>query len=135
MRKESAQPKWLTRELAAPGPYLTLVLAQEELDKELKRLGIKERPSLLATPQANATAHYLLTPSGKLCCLVALGDTSARDPIEVAGLLVHEAVHVWQVYAEHIGETEPGKEQEAYAVQAISQALMAEYARRMVGGR
>ena len=61
-------------------------------------------------------------------CIAVTGN---RLPVEVAGLLVHEAVHVWQEYADRIGETHPGREQEAYAIQAISQELMTEYARRV----
>ncbi len=57
-----------------------------------------------------------------------------RDPVEVAGLLVHEAVHVWQAYAQSIGERTPGEEQEAYAIQGIAQELMAEFARQMAEG-
>lgn len=33
--------------------------------------------------------------------------------------------------ADHIGEQNPGREQEAYAVQSIAQELMSEFARRM----
>jgi hypothetical protein len=66
-----------------------------------------------------------------LCCIVGLGSVEGRSPIEIAGLLVHEAVHVWQVYADRIGEKNPGIEQEAYAIQCIAQELMAEYARRL----
>jgi hypothetical protein len=40
-------------------------------------------------------------------------------------------VHVWQQHCEDIGERNPGSEQEAYAVQAIAQELMAEYGRRL----
>jgi hypothetical protein len=46
----------------------------------------------------------------------------------VAGLLVHEAVHVFQRYCEHIGERRPGAEQEAYGIQAIAQELMQSFA-------
>jgi len=35
----------------------------------------------------------------------------------------------------HAGEETPGREQEAYAVQCISQELMAEFARRMKKGK
>lgn len=56
-----------------------------------------------------------------------------RDPVEVAGLLIHEAVHIWQEWCEYYGEVAPGREQEAYAVQAIAQELMAEFARRVNG--
>jgi hypothetical protein len=66
-----------------------------------------------------------------MACVVALRVTDGRTAIEIAGLLVHEAVHVWQHYAESIGERNPGAEQEAYAIQAIAQELMAEYARRI----
>ena len=51
--------------------------------------------------------------------------------MEVAGLLIHEAVHVWQGYARDLGEDNPGDEQEAYAIQSIAQELLAEFARRM----
>lgn len=67
-----AVPKWCDRRISAPGPYLTLVLSQAELDAELKRLGIPERPPYLATTHANATAHHMEGPKG-LCCIVALG--------------------------------------------------------------
>jgi len=68
-----------------------------------------------------------------MACIVCLDDWQGRNPIEVAGLLVHEAVHIWQSYCDDIGETDPGREQEAYGVQAIAQELMAEFARRVAG--
>lgn len=123
--------RWLDRRIAAPGPYLTLVLSQEEFDTALKHLKVPLGSPFVKNTHSNATAHMCTNPKGELCCIVALAGWEARDPIEVAGLLVHEAVHVWQDYAERIGEGHPGVEQEAYAIQSIAQELMAEFARRM----
>ncbi len=124
------KPKWLDRRIAAPGPYLTLCLSQDEFDAVLKHLDIPHT-QYLRTARADATTHHLHAPGKKLCSVVCLGDMSGRTGVEIAGLLVHEAVHVWQEYADCIGENQPGCEQEAYAVQAIAQELMAEYSRRL----
>jgi hypothetical protein len=57
--------------------------------------------------------------------------TESVTAVQIAALLVHEAVHIWQQYCADIGEKEPASEQEAYAIQSISQTLMEEYARRL----
>ena len=126
-----AKVKWLDRRIACPGPYLALVLSREEFDAAMRHCKVPVGAPYLKTKRANATTHHLENGSGDVVSVVALGDTTDRDPIEVAGLLVHEAVHVWQEYCDSIGESHPGSEQEAYAVQAIAQELMAEYARRI----
>lgn len=128
---KKTQFQWLDRRIAAPGPFLTLVLSQAEFDQAMRHLKQPPGRPYIKTPTAHATAHYLHNVDGQLCAVVALRGYEGRNPIEVAGLLVHEAVHVWQAYCERIGEENPGSEQEAYAVQAISQELMAEFARRM----
>lgn len=46
---------------------------------------------------------------------------------QVYGLLVHEAVHVWQRIMEYIGESKPSDEFMAYGIQAIAQELMFAY--------
>lgn len=123
--------RWLNRDrIAAPGPYLTLCLSQAEFEHALRHLRVRGDIKGL-NPGADVTTHHLTNPDGNLVCIVCLGDTRDRDPLEVAGLLVHEAVHVWQEYAATIGERNPGHEQEAYAIQSISQKLMSEFARRM----
>ena len=123
--------RWLDRRIAAPGPYLALCLTPDEFAAALKHLGVKSDAGWLKNEHSNATAHHFEAPDGRgLTCIVCLSSWQGRDPIEVAGLLVHEAVHAWQAYADHIGESNPGAEQEAYAVQAIAQELMAEFARR-----
>ncbi|HCW3870736.1 TPA: hypothetical protein OXK34_003114, partial [Acinetobacter baumannii] len=59
--------------------------------------------------------------------VVQLGDTSERNQIEVYGLLLHEAVHIWQIVKRRMGEREPSVEFEAYSIQAIAQELFEMY--------
>lgn len=73
---------------------------------------------------ADATTHQAEHKDGSAACIVTLRAWKGRTPVEVAGLLVHEAVHVWQSYCARIGERNPGDEQEAYGIQAIAQELM-----------
>ena len=130
----AAKPKWLDRRIACPGPYLTLVLSQAEFDAAMRHCKQPLGRPYLSTARADATSHHLYNDAGEIVTVVALGDMTGRAPIEIAGLLVHEAVHAWQEYCDNIGEAHPGREQEAYAVQAIAQELMAEYARRTEEG-
>ena len=122
------KPMWLNRSIAAPGPCLYLALSEAEYFKAVRHLKINNPPPWL-NEGADATTHTF-SNLGERACVVSIGRWRGCDPVEIAGLLVHEAVHVWQEYAEAIGERHPGVEQEAYAIQAISQELMAEFARR-----
>jgi hypothetical protein len=123
--------RWLDRRIAAPGPYLALCLSEQEFRAAIDHLKVKTDAEWIATSQSDATAHMFTTPNG-LTVIVCIRRSEGRNPVEVAGILVHEAVHAWQAYADHIGERNPGIEQEAYAIQSIAQELMAEFARRMV---
>ena len=120
--------KWLDRRVSYPGPYLTLVLSKKELKRAVKGIwkGAYDMPS------SGAKTWMFNNPKGEVCCVVGLSKSAmSRKPVEIAGLLVHEAVHVWQAYVDRIGEQNPGDEQEAYAIQGISQELMYEYSRRI----
>ncbi|MDN8191865.1 hypothetical protein QZK04_17625 [Acinetobacter baumannii] len=59
--------------------------------------------------------------------IVQIGDTSDKDQIQVYGLLLHEAVHIWQIVKRRMGEREPSVEFEAYSIQAIAQDLFEMY--------
>lgn len=130
MNEKNKPYQWLDRRIAKPGPFLTLCLTQEELTHAAK--GLTQWP--LEFPQWGARAYqFVKDGTNDICVVVALAEDSQKNnsAIEVAGMLVHEAVHAWQYYAEKMGETRPADEQEAYAIQAISQELMSEYARRL----
>lgn len=122
------KPRWLDRRIACPGPYIVLCLSEDEYLPIVKKL---KSPVIPPWCPSDAATHTFQHEKHGTVCIVCMRDWEGRDPVEVAGMLVHEAVHVWQHYAEDIGEDSPGREQEAYAIQAISQELMAEFARRM----
>ena len=128
MRKAKGA-RWLDRRIAAPGPYLALCLSEQAFANATAHAGIVQPGDWIKTPWSQATTHYFDGERGFIV-IICMRDWEGRDPIEVAGLLVHEAVHVWQEYAARIGERNPGVEQEAYAVQAVAQELMAEFARQ-----
>jgi len=124
--------KWLERSLVV-GPYIALVTSQAEFNNVLKSCGTRAEKfgPWLKTDSCNATVHWLEDLAGKRVCVVAIQGDSGRTGIEIAGLLVHEAVHIFQIHCQDIGESEPSMEFEAYSIQSISQQLMWEYERRL----
>lgn len=67
--------------------------------------------------------HKVNTFSDGAYAIVQIGDTADKDLLQVYGLLLHEAVHVWQIVKRRMGEREPSVEFEAYSIQAIAQDL------------
>lgn len=59
--------------------------------------------------------------------IVQIGEAADKDQIQVYGLLLHEAVHVWQKVKKLMGEKEPSPEFEAYSIQSIAQDLFKMY--------
>ena len=117
--------KWLDRTLVY-GPYYSLCLSEESFKKELKKLKV-EGYSTFLNPGANATAHYFTSDGGKLSCIVCMHPSKDRSLIEIHGLLVHEAVHIFDEAMEHYGEDKPSSEFKAYAIQNLSQNLFSAY--------
>ena len=116
---------WLDRAFLV-GPYYRLCLSEREFHKELDRMEFKgAKPSFLATDHADASTHFL-TYEDKLTAIVTLR-VGKHTGIQVAAMLCHEAVHIWQDFRRHIGERSPGDETEAYAIQTIAQRLMESY--------
>lgn len=127
-RHGGMKTRWLDRRITLPGPYLALCLSEDEFRKAVAHLKAPVVPQWVSSG-ADATMRTF-ERDGKAVCIVCLSGTEGRSGVEIAGMLIHEAVHIWQQYCEDIGERHPGDEQEAYAIQAIAQELLAEYARR-----
>ena len=123
---------WLSREVAAQGPHLVLCLSPKELADACADVGAPPQD----WPQSNATTITIDQPGQDPVCIVVL--TIGQDEytgVEIAGILIHEAVHVWQEYLRSIGENEPSSEMEAYGIQNISYTLMQEFSRRVAKGK
>lgn len=118
--------RWLNKSLLE-GFYYRLCLNETEFQEELDDLveDKKQHPDFV-NAGSDATTHFF-TRNRKKMAIVCLDRTEDATVDQVYGLLVHEAVHIWQEFAAHIGETRPGAEQEAYAIQRLSQSLIADY--------
>lgn len=116
--------QWLPRTLIS-GPNLCLCLTEKQFRSALADCGIdpRDRPPAFS-PGRGGGSMYPFRDHGRPVCVVVLRDWEGRDPITVASLLMHEAVHVWQEFRDHIGEDQPSSEFEAYCIQTISQELM-----------
>lgn len=123
------KPQWLDRSLIV-GPYFTLCLSEDAFRAVAAKLQWQDPGPWIKNPHSHATAHHAFNEDGEPCTVVCLRDGAGRDPISVAGLLIHEAVHIWQRWCDDKGEDNPGHETEAYAIQWLSQQLMWEFVRQ-----
>lgn len=123
---------WLNRTLMW-GPHLALVTSQAEYKKALKDLNLTDT-DLFVPNDWNACTHTFKTEQGNVACIVGINMAHAAnmEPIDVAALLVHEAVHVWQYTEKSAGGTHPfGDEGEAYGIQNISAVLMRAFTEKL----
>lgn len=124
-------PEFNRLNLLSVGLVVALFTKREQYKTAMHEIGIREE-NWHTWPDAGGAwvAQYIdgeHRPGKHVVCCI--GDTANSDGIDIASVLCHEAVHVWQAYADHIGERRPGDEQIAYAIQSISEFLMREFVR------
>ena len=122
------KPTWLDRSLVDAPFFYTLATGEKLFHKALRHLNVpRDRwPAFILNPWSDATAH-MFESEAKLTYV-------ARDGMsmpQVAALVTHEAVHMWQTARERMGERSPSTEFEAYAIQALTQRLLEEYERQV----
>ncbi|MBD0438767.1 hypothetical protein [Acinetobacter baumannii] len=113
-------PEWYI----SPFQHVQYTLARNQLHMDLLFKDMNKVDPFLTNEGAAAQVNYY---SDGAYAVVQLGDTSERKLIEIYGLLLHEAVHVWQKVKKLMGEKEPSSEFEAYSIQAIAQDLFEMY--------
>lgn len=98
---------------------------EESYVGELDALNVPywERPQFIIDGK-DGTVHFFSEKSnGGEVALVCLRHKEAQTGIQLAGLICHEAVHIWQHGRTIMGEDSPSKEFEAYAIQWIFQQI------------
>ena len=87
-----------------------------------------ELPPLAFDPvQELAVTHHLHgRETGETLSLVVIRDLGQLDS-KICGVIVHEAVHVWQNIREAMEEESPSHEFEAYSLQWIVHNLIKDY--------
>lgn len=118
---------WCNRDLVRNPYHVGLCLSPKKFKKELKRIGADEDLVFIKSPQSDATTWIIKDGEGKEVIIVCVKNSKKRRILEVIGLLVHEAVHIWQTIKSNIGESSPSIEFEAYSIQAIAQELITAY--------
>lgn len=113
-------PRWHI----SPFQHVQYTLARNQIHMDLLFEDMNNVDTFLSVEGAAAQVDFY---SNGAYAVVQLGDTSERKLIEVYGLLLHEAVHVWQKVRKLMGEKEPSSEFEAYSIQAIAQDLFKMY--------
>jgi hypothetical protein len=127
------KPLWLDRALFLSSHYFTLCTTEKLYRKALKQLKIKkrDRPDFLPSWHSDACCHYFENRGQKTkSVIVCLGDTGGKSKAQIAAMICHEAVHIWQQTKHDYGEHSPSSELEAYAIQSITQSLLEEFERQ-----
>ncbi len=112
-------PEWYT----SPFQHVQYTLARNQLHMDLLFEDIDKADQFL---DMRADAQVSTFSDGAYA-IVQIGDTADKDQIQVYGLLLHEAVHIWQIVKRRMSEREPSVEFEAYSIQAIAQDLFKMY--------
>jgi hypothetical protein len=125
---------WIPREMVQSPYCIGLCIDEDQFKRAIKRLNVSpaQQPLKWILDGCDGKVHVFEEEEDfHRCIIVCARYDPKRNPNEVVGLIVHEAVHVWQRICDCIGEYEPSLEFEAYSIQAITQRLIALYSEMM----
>lgn len=134
----AVKPAWLSRATFSAVPY-TLVTSEAMLRDVLKDMDYPhpEREHMFGgNKDARAMCSWWgVDADWKAIVQIDGTNPDNHSPIDIAGALVHEAVHIWQRTMQVAGEDSPSKEFMAYGIEFISENLMREYSRQVFGSK
>jgi hypothetical protein len=120
--------KWANVTLVTSPYCYALCLSEKTYLKEMRRLKVKD-PEPWLSDQATACCHFRVNDktATRLCIVCLRPPENKAGRAQVKGVLVHEAVHIWQRCIAVIGEHSPSDEFMAYSIQQISEELFKLY--------
>jgi hypothetical protein len=129
------KPLWLNRSLIELQLHYCLVLSNEEYAAAVREV---EGPGgfvgyWLKDEHAGATCNWAKGADGVQHAIVALRIAPDAQAHEIVAQLCHEALHIFQHHCRAMGEDTPSDEFAAWSVQAITQALLHDLAKRQKG--
>ena len=122
--------KWLNRTLVL-GPYLCLCLSEDEYRAAAKHRGWPPDDDVWCNSNGGRTHIEVDCPNPTAIVCI---DAPEFGSVGIAGLLAHEATHIWLDWLRSMGEDSPGDEISAYAIQNLVVLLMDEWHRRTEAG-
>lgn len=126
-------PIWLNRSLIELQLHYCLVLSNEEYAAAVRQVEGRHAHVgyWMKDETAGATCNWAKGADGSHHAIVALRVRPELRGYQIASLLCHEAVHIWQEHCRRIGEDTPSDEFAAWSIQHIAQLLMQDYAERL----
>lgn len=120
--------QWQAPSLVPCPIEFVLCLTEAQYAAALKdlRCPAEERPPFVPEG-SDACVHHFKNEAGQAKAIVCVHYEDSPNPTATVGLLVHEAVHLWQAIRDDIGERQPSSEFEAYSIQQITQSLIEQY--------
>ena len=117
---------WVNRTLIQLPFHLGLSTSEADYHKKLRylKIPVKDWPPFLKTATSDATTQFFNDGDGKLCVVICFGPRGRLSKAQIAALICHEAVHVWQEVMLDWGEEKPSTEFMAYGIQSITQTLL-----------
>ena len=112
-------PEWYI----SPFEHVKYTLARNQMHMDLLFDDMSDSDEFMSMGCSAQVDYY----DGGKHCIVQLGETQDKSLIAIHGLLLHEAVHIWQRTKYLMGEKEPSIEFEAYSIQRIAQDLFDMY--------
>lgn len=124
--------RWLDQAIISCELHYCLVLSQKEYEAAVAQV---EDPKgwwgfWLKDEHTGANCHWAKDKKGANHCIVSL-KADGLSGIQIAGMLCHEAVHIFQEHCRIMGEDTPSDEFQAWSIQHITEQLLKEYAKRM----